>query len=102
MKLKKFWSVGGAPGATPIDLPLAVVVPGFPRGGGANSQGRGANLISGQKFPKNCIKMKDFGPGGRGRVSLPPLRSANVAHRRARERDFLRFVFYIKYFCYVC
>ena len=42
----------------------SVADPGFPRGGGAN-------LLFDQKFPKNCMKMKEFGPGG----GAPPLRS---------------------------
>ena len=37
---------------------MAVVDPGFPRGGGTNPQGVGANLLFGQKFPENCMKMK--------------------------------------------
>ena len=45
--------------------------------GGANFQGGDKNLLFGQIFPKNCMKMKEFGPRG-GRASLaPPLRSAN-------------------------
>ena len=36
--------------------------PGFPRGGSANSRG-GANMIL-PNFPKNCIKLKEFGPPG--------------------------------------
>ena len=35
---------------------------GFPRGGGADPQNGGANLLFGQKFPENCMKMKEFGP----------------------------------------
>ena len=46
--------------------------PGFPRGGGANPQGEGANLLFGQKIPKNYMKMKEFGPGGRV-PGAPPL-----------------------------
>ena len=53
---------------------LAVADPEFPRGGGANPQGGGANLLFGQKFPKNCMKMKEFGPrGGWGASLAPPL-----------------------------
>ena len=37
---------------------LTVADPRFPRGGGANPQGRGANLLFGQKFSENCMKMK--------------------------------------------
>ena len=47
--------------------------PGFPRGGGANSQGGGANLLFGQKFPQNCMEMKEFGPrGGGASLATPP------------------------------
>ena len=53
-------------------LLLAVADPGFPRGKGANSSGGGGRqhtiLIN---FPKNCMKLKEFGPGGRG-ASLAP------------------------------
>ena len=68
----------------------------------------GANLIFGQKFPENCMKMKEFGPGGR--VSLaspldPPmtgnfkvghldsfrlLHLLNDAHRHARYSETLK------------
>ena len=41
---------------------ISVADPGFPRGGGTNPQGGGANLLFSQKFPKNCMKMKEFGP----------------------------------------
>ena len=34
---------------------------GFPRGGGANPTAQHTIL---PKFPKNCIKLKEFGPGG--------------------------------------
>ena len=47
----------------------AVADPGFPRAGGANPQGGAANLLFGQNFPENCLKMKEFGPRG---ASLPP------------------------------
>ena len=44
----------------------------FPVGGGsANAQVGGANLLFGQIFPENCMKMKEIGPRG-GRVSLAP------------------------------
>ena len=50
-----------------------VADPGFPRGGGANSQSGGANLLFGQHFPENCMKMKEFGPTGGARVPGAPL-----------------------------
>ena len=37
--------------------------PGFHRGGGANSPGGRQHTIL-PKFPKNCMKLKEFGPGG--------------------------------------
>ena len=37
-------------------LDTQVADPGFPRGGGGN-------LLFGQNFPENCIKMKELGPG---------------------------------------
>ena len=39
--------------------------PGFSRVEGANHQGGGANLLFGRNFPEKCMKMKEFGPGGR-------------------------------------
>ena len=48
--------------------------PGFPRRGGANPQGGGANLLFCPNFPENCMKMKEFGPrGGGARPWRPPL-----------------------------
>ena len=38
---------------------------GFPRGGGANSPGGRQHTIL-PKFPKNCMKLKEFGPRGGG------------------------------------
>ena len=62
----------------------SVADPGFPRGGGANSQGGGANVLFGQKIPENCMKMKEFGPGGEDarpwRLPLdPPMRLMKLA-----------------------
>ena len=39
----------------------AVEDPGFPRGGGSQSSGGGQHTIL-PNFPKNCMKMKKFGP----------------------------------------
>ena len=39
--------------------------PGFPRGGGANSPGGRQHTIL-PYFPKNCMKLKEFGPPGGG------------------------------------
>ena len=41
-----------------------VAVPGG-EGRGANPQDGGANLLFGQTFPENCMKMKEIGPRGR-------------------------------------
>ena len=53
---------------------MAVADPGFPRGGGANSPGGRQHAIL-PKFPKKCMKSKEFGsPGGGGvRPLRPPL-----------------------------
>ena len=56
-----------------------VADPGFPRGGGVNPQGGGANLLFGQN-PENCMKRKEFGPQGRGHASLALLRSVTGIH----------------------
>ena len=60
----------------------AVVDPGFPRGGGVNSPGRGGGGVSVCRqhnilpnFPKNDMKLKEFGP--EGAHPSRPLRSAN-------------------------
>ena len=37
----------------------------FPRGGGANSPGGRQHTIL-PNFPKNCMKLKEFGPPGGG------------------------------------
>ena len=57
----------------PYMVMLPVADPGFPRGGGANSPGGRQHTIL-PNFPKNCMKLKEFGP--RGRPSRPPLRSS--------------------------
>ena len=45
-----------------LNFQKAVADPGFPIRRGANLQGGGANLFFGQIFPKNCMKIKEFGP----------------------------------------
>ena len=55
---------------------------GFPGGGGANSPGGGRQHMISPKFPKNCMKLKEFGPRGGGRASKILLcRSATVYHQ---------------------
>ena len=49
----------------------SVADPGFPWGGGANSPGEHQHTIL-PKFPKNCMKLKEFGPGGHASL-MPPL-----------------------------
>ena len=39
-------------------------------GGGLNPKGGGKNLLFGQIFPENCVKMKEI--WSRGRTSLAP------------------------------
>ena len=52
--------------------------PGFSPGGGAPTP---KSAIIFQFFAENCTKMKEFGPGGGGRVpGTPPLGSANGNH----------------------
>ena len=49
---------------------------GFPLGGGANSPGGGRQHTILPNFPKNCMKLKEFGPpGGRPKFYYvdPPL-----------------------------
>ena len=45
----------------------SVTDPGFPRGGGANSPGGCQHTIL-PNFPKNCMKLKEFGPRGGARI----------------------------------
>ena len=57
---------GFSPRVTSLLHSQAVADPGFPRRGGANFQSGGANLLFGQIFTQNCMKMKEFGPRGGG------------------------------------
>ena len=59
-----------------MNFPLlkSVADPGFPRGGGANCPGGGRQHTILSKFPKNCMKLKAFGPGGASKIL--PCRSA--------------------------
>ena len=56
--------------------------PGIPDGD-ANPQGEGTNLLFGQFFPKNCIKMKETGHEGRipDAPLDPPIGMASFAGR---------------------
>ena len=53
---------------TPATRQKPVADPGFPQGGGANSRGGHQHKIL-PNFPKNCMKLKEFGPPG---ASLAP------------------------------
>ena len=58
---------------------MTVADPGFPQGGGANSPGGRQHTIL-PNFPKNCMKLKEFGPrGGRPKFYYvdPPLYEIN-------------------------
>ena len=60
-----------------LSLPYTVADPGFSQWGGANSPGGRQHTIL-PNFPKNCMKLKEFGPQG-GRASKILLcRSATV------------------------
>ena len=48
----------------------------FPEEGVPTPRRGGANIWFCQNFPKNCMKLKEFGP--RGASLAPPLRSATV------------------------
>ena len=54
--------------------PLVVAGPGFSPGGVLTPK----SAIIFQFFPKNCMKMKEFGPPGRVCIPGTPLRSANA------------------------
>ena len=49
----------------PNEQPIAVVDPGFPRSRGVNPR-REAPAYDFATFPKNCMKLKEFGPRGEG------------------------------------
>ena len=55
--------------ASDICWPSPVTDPGFPRGGGANPPGEGEPTYDFAKFPKKCMKLKEFEPPG---ASLTP------------------------------
>ena len=49
----------------------------FPEEGAPNPRGEGGAKYDFAKFPKNCMKLKEFGPGGAS-LFCAPLRSATV------------------------
>ena len=66
-----------------------VADPGFPRGGELPGAGAGRQHTNLPNFPKNCMKLKEFGPHG-GMRPLHPLRSTTVT---ARKRSLQRLCF---------
>ena len=72
-------------------LPSAVADPGFPRGGGTNPSGGRQHTIW-PNFPKNCMKLKEFGPpgvGGGARLSRPSATDRDLMHHNQwRIQDF--------------
>ena len=67
-----------------------------PRRGRQLSRGRQHTILP--NFPKNCMKLKEFGPGGSGCVPRTPLRSVN-AHSHLVEVYMLQ-QFHL--WCYTC
>ena len=61
--------VGPIDGIVTKTVHKTVTDPEFPRGGGANPPGF---------FPKNCMKLKEFGAGGRGAFKILLCRSATA------------------------
>ena len=70
--------MGSSPPRKQTDRHTPVADPGFPRGGGANSPGGRQHTIL-PKFPKNCMKLKEFGPPG-GHASKILLCRSATAH----------------------
>ena len=96
MKMKEFGLPGCASLAPPLDPPMykiqcnhwrlmsvvllfwifvfnSVADPGFHQGGGANSPGGWRQHTILPNFPKNCMKLKEFGPQGARVPCAPPL-----------------------------
>ena len=69
---------------------IPVADPGFPRGGGANPGGRQHTILP--NFPKNCMQLKEFGPGATC-VPRTPLRSATEFHLLARMGCYRKMIF---------
>ena len=59
-------------------IPLPPTVQDFPEEGAPTTRG-GANIRFCQNFPKNCMKLKEFGPPGG--VPRAPLRSATAVYQ---------------------
>ena len=54
-----------------ISYSFTVADPGFPLGGGTSPRGGGAQHTILPNFPKNCMKLKEFGPCGEGGERRP-------------------------------
>ena len=83
MHTTRFCGSGRGQGISgPMSLPAGSVAdPGFPRGGGTNPKGGQHTILP--NFPKNCIKLKEFGLGG---VSITPplIRQGQGIHEGGR------------------
>ena len=55
-----------------IDVSYALADLGFSQGGGTNSKCGCKKLLFGQFSPKNCMKLKEFGPQGGAHPWRPP------------------------------
>ena len=65
------------------------------QGGGANSEGGCKKLLFGHFFPKNCMKLKEFGPRGVRPCRPLHLRSANGSHDQSVPTGVKRETFYL-------
>ena len=54
-----------------LSILLTVADPGFPRGGAPTPRGGGRQHMILPNFPKNCMKLKEFGSGGRASLAPP-------------------------------
>ena len=61
--------------SSPAHASSAVADPGE---GGANSKGECEKLLFCKLFPKNCMKLKEFGPGGDASMAIPWIRQWSV------------------------
>ena len=72
-----------------IEIGVILQVPAS--GGSRISPRRGRQLLGGRQhtilpyFPKNCVKLKEFGPPQGGRVLRAPLRYATASDERVKQ-----------------
>ena len=90
--LTSWWPAWHGLLVTLVKVLCPVAESGFYRWGGCASPLDGsANILFCQSFPENCMKMKEFGPGGGGsRVPGGPLRSANAVYSGKASRLMLQ------------